>query len=77
MIEIFQGWMQDFFKVFVDVLNIHKCYSQEHVKHMNLNICTTQGVGGGGSYAYFSKVGGILYTYKQVFSNIRCPSNIS
>jgi hypothetical protein len=48
MIEIFQGWMQDFFKVFVDVLNIHKCSWQEHVKHMNLSICTSQGVGGGG-----------------------------
>lgn len=36
MIDIFQEWMQQFLKVFVDNLNVHNVFCSEHLKHLNL-----------------------------------------
>jgi len=34
MIEMFQEWMQQFLKVFVDVLNVHNTSWSKHMKHL-------------------------------------------
>jgi hypothetical protein len=34
MIEMFQKWMQQFLKVFVDVLNVHNTFWSKHMKHL-------------------------------------------
>jgi hypothetical protein len=36
MINIFKKWMQQFFKVFVDNLNVHNISWSKHLKHLNL-----------------------------------------
>jgi hypothetical protein len=36
MMEVFQGWMQQFQKLFVDDLNIHNTSWSEHKRHLGM-----------------------------------------
>jgi hypothetical protein len=36
MTEVFQGWMQQFLKVFVDDLNVHNASHSEHIRHLGM-----------------------------------------
>jgi hypothetical protein len=36
MMEVFQGWMQQFQKLFVDDLNIHNTSWSEHTRHLGM-----------------------------------------
>jgi len=34
--EVFQGWMQQFLKMFVDDLNVHNASWSKHIKHLGM-----------------------------------------